>query len=92
MVKKMVMVNIHFQMGNTMKVILKMIYMKVKVYMNGQKKEENIKANFIVVILKEMVKLNIMMAPYIKENILEVLNKEKVLIHGIMDKLLLEIG
>ena len=42
--------NIHFLMGNIMKAISKMIYMKVKENMNGQKKEGNIKDNFMGVI------------------------------------------
>jgi hypothetical protein len=39
--------NILFRMENIMKVILKMIYMKEKEYMNGLRKEEDIKDNFI---------------------------------------------
>ena len=45
--KSVGMENILFQMENIMKAILKMIYMKEKEFMNGQRRVEDIKANFI---------------------------------------------
>jgi len=52
--KNVAKVNIHFKMGNITKEILKMIYMKVMGYTNGQLKEGNIKVNSILEIWKEM--------------------------------------
>ena len=64
--KKMDKENIPFLMGNIIKEIFKMIYMKEMEFMNGQKREGGMKDNFILEIWKEMELVNIMMDLFIK--------------------------
>ena len=62
MAKNVGMVNILSLMENIMKEIFKMIYMKGRELMNGHKKGEVIKGNFIWEIWKEMELPNIVIA------------------------------
>ncbi len=85
-------VNIHFQMENIMKVILKMIYIMEKGNIFGEKVAKNMLENLKMEKFMEKVYIHMRMERYLEALFLMNIKMEKDVLNFLMEKNILEIG
>ena len=85
-------VNIHFQMKNIMKVILKMIYIMEKGNIFGEKVAKNMLENLKMEKFMEKVYIHMRMERYLEALFLMNIKMEKDVLNFLMEKNILEIG
>ena len=91
-IKKTEKVNFHFQMGNIMKVILKMIYIMEKDNIYGEKAVKNMLGNLKMEKLKEKEYLRMRMELFSEVIFLMNIKMVKGALNSLMEKNILEIG